>query len=134
LTFPIDAVPISGKFEAGYFLPDNTEGTADVIPLPIIDQPPWEDRILRGYQRTTSLREIAESIWQGNAIVGTDGSAANNHGTYSFVIFTDIANESPTLSVKCGGKYPILQNTLTWTLTALKEQPFSLHSALCTSS
>jgi hypothetical protein len=27
-----------------------------------------------------------------------------------------------------------LQNTLTWTLTTLKEQPFSLHSALCASS
>jgi hypothetical protein len=63
LTFPIDAVPISGKFEAGYFLPDNTEGTVDVIPPPIIDQPPWEDRMLRGYQRMTSRWEIAESIW-----------------------------------------------------------------------
>jgi hypothetical protein len=40
LTFPTDAAPISGKFEAGYFLPDNTEGTADVVSLPIIDQPP----------------------------------------------------------------------------------------------
>jgi hypothetical protein len=41
--FPINAVPISGKFEASYFLPDNSEGTADVIPPPIINQPPWED-------------------------------------------------------------------------------------------
>jgi hypothetical protein len=108
LTFPIDAVAISGKFEASYFLPDNTEGTADVVPLAVIDQPPWEDQMLRGYQRTTSLQEIAESIWQGNAIVGTNGSAANDHGTYSFVILTDIANESPTLSVKCGGNLPNL--------------------------
>jgi hypothetical protein len=30
--------------------------------------------------------------------------------------------------------YPILQNTLTWTLTALREQVFSQHSALCASS
>jgi hypothetical protein len=66
LTFPIDAVPISGKFEAGYFLPDNTEGTADVIPPPVIDQPPWEDGMLRGYQRMTPLREIAESICDRN--------------------------------------------------------------------
>jgi hypothetical protein len=62
--------------------------------------------MMRGYQRTTSLWEIAESIWQGNAIVGTNGSAANDHGTYSFVILTDIANESPMLSVKCGGNLP----------------------------
>jgi hypothetical protein len=64
--------------------------------------------MLRGYQRTTSLREIAESIWWGNAIVGTDGSAANDHGTYSFVILTDITNKSPTLSVKCRGNLPNL--------------------------
>jgi hypothetical protein len=100
LTFPIDVVPISGKFEASCFLRDNTEGTADVVPLPVIDQPPWEDRMLQGYQRKTSLWEIAESIWRGNAIVGTDGSAANDHGTYSFIILTNIANKSPTLSVK----------------------------------
>jgi hypothetical protein len=108
LTFPIDAVPISSKFEAGYFLPDNTEGTVDVVPPPVIDQPPWEDQMLRGYQRMTSLQEIAEPIWQGNVIVGTDGSAANDHGTYSFVIPTNIANESPMLSVKCGGNLPNL--------------------------
>jgi hypothetical protein len=84
LTFPIDAVPISGKFEAGYFLPDNTEATADVVPPPVINQP----RMLRGYQRMTSLREIAESIWQGNAIVGTDGSTANDHGTCLFLCHT----------------------------------------------
>jgi hypothetical protein len=81
LTFPIDAVPISGKFKAGYFLPDHSEGTADVVPPPVINQLPWEDQMLRGYQGTTSLQEIAESIWRGNAIVGTDGSAANDHGT-----------------------------------------------------
>jgi hypothetical protein len=39
LTFPIDAVPISGKFEAVYFLPDHWEGTADVVPPPVIDHP-----------------------------------------------------------------------------------------------
>jgi hypothetical protein len=108
LTFPINVVPISAKFNAGYFLPDHSEGTADVVPPPIIDQPPWEDWMLRGYQRTTSLWEIAESIWQGNTIVGTNGSAANYHGTYSFVILTYITNKSPTLSVKCGGNLPTL--------------------------
>jgi hypothetical protein len=29
---------MSGKFEASYFLPDNTEGTADVVPPPVIGQ------------------------------------------------------------------------------------------------
>jgi hypothetical protein len=108
LTFPINVVPISAKFNAGYFLPDHSEGTADVVPPTVIDQPPWEDQMLRGYQRMTSLQEIAQSIWQGNAIVGTDGSSANDHGTYSFVILTDIANKSLMLSVKCRGNLPNL--------------------------
>jgi hypothetical protein len=30
LTFPIDAVPISGRFESSFFIPDVLEGTADV--------------------------------------------------------------------------------------------------------
>jgi hypothetical protein len=129
LAFPIVAVPISSKFEAGYFLQDNTEGTADVVPPPVINQPPWEDQMLRGYQRTTSLREIAESIWQGNAIVGTNGSAANDHGTYSFVILTDIANKSITLSVKCGGNLPNLAEYID--MDSHHPEGAALFSALC---
>jgi hypothetical protein len=30
LTFPVDAVPISGRFESGFFIPDVLKGTADV--------------------------------------------------------------------------------------------------------
>jgi hypothetical protein len=101
VTFPINAVPISGKFEASYFLPDNSEGTTEVVSPPIINPLPWEDQMLRGYQQMTSLQEIAKSIWQGNTIVERERSAANNHGTYSFVILTDTGNKSPTLSVKC---------------------------------
>jgi hypothetical protein len=33
LTFPIDAIPVSGKFIGGYFHPDTPEGTADVFPM-----------------------------------------------------------------------------------------------------
>jgi hypothetical protein len=44
LTFPIDAKPISGKFEASYFLPDNTEGTLDVVPSSIIAPIPSSSR------------------------------------------------------------------------------------------
>jgi hypothetical protein len=129
LTFPIDAVPISGKFEAGYFLPDNTEGTVDVVPPPIIDQPPWEAGMLRGYQRMTSHWEIAESIWQGNSIVGTNGSAANDHGTYSFVILTGIANVSPMLSVKCRGNLPNLAEYID--MDSHCPEGAALFSALC---
>ena len=129
MTFLIDAVPISSKFEAVYFLPDNTEGTADVVHPPIIDQPPWEDQMLQGYQRMTSLQEIAEPIWQGNVILGTDGSAANDHGTYSFVILTDITNKSPTLSGKCRGNLPNLAKYINMDSHHPKGE--ALFSALC---
>jgi hypothetical protein len=73
--------------------------------------------------------EIAESIWQGNAIVGTDGSAANDHGTYSFVILTDIMNESPMLSVKCGGNLPNLDEYID--MDSHCPEGAALFSALC---
>ena len=50
------------------------------------------------------LSDVADAIWRGNAIVGTDGSAANDHGTYSFVILTDTHTDSPQLAVRCGRK------------------------------
>jgi hypothetical protein len=39
LTFPIDAVPISGKFESGFFIPDVLDRTADVINPPMTEMP-----------------------------------------------------------------------------------------------
>ncbi len=41
--FPIDAVPTSGKFESGFFIPDVLDRTADVINPPMTEMPPWED-------------------------------------------------------------------------------------------
>jgi hypothetical protein len=84
LTFPINAVPISGKFETGYFLPDSLEGTANIIEPPEQEESQWESLMLRGYQRTMPLQQVAEAIWTGDAIIGMDGSAANENGTYSF--------------------------------------------------
>jgi hypothetical protein len=54
------------------------------------------------------LQEIAKAIWRGDAIVGTNGSAANEHGNYSFVILTEVDQPSPTVAVKCGGNLPNL--------------------------
>jgi hypothetical protein len=77
----------------------------------------------------TSLRETAKSIWQGNAIVGTDGSAANDHSTYSFIILTDTANESPMVSIKCGGSLPNLAEYINMDSHCPKGA--ALFSALC---
>jgi hypothetical protein len=85
--------------------------------------------MLRGYQRTMSLRIVAESIWRGDAIVGTNGSAANDHGTYSFVILTNIASESPTVSVKCGGNLPNLTEYID--MDSHHSEAAALFSTLC---
>jgi hypothetical protein len=81
LTFPIDAVPVSGKFENGFFIPDSLDGTADVVNPPPDDDPAWERCMLQGYQCSLPLADIADAIWRGDAIVGYDGSAANDNGT-----------------------------------------------------
>jgi hypothetical protein len=43
LTFPIDAVPISGRFESSFFIPDVLEGTADVDAPPMAETTAWEN-------------------------------------------------------------------------------------------
>jgi hypothetical protein len=55
--------------------------------------------MLRGYQHTVPLSEVADAIWHGNAIVSSDGSALNDHGTYSFVILIDTHNDSPQMAI-----------------------------------
>jgi hypothetical protein len=84
------------------------KGTADEIEPPEQEESQWESRMLRGYQRTMPLQQVVEAIWSGNAIIRMDGSAANSHGTYSFVILTDVDNEDQTIAVKCGGNLPNL--------------------------
>jgi hypothetical protein len=85
--------------------------------------------MLRGYQQTMSLQTIAESIWQGDVIVGTDGSAANDHSTYSFVILINITRESPTVSVRCGGNLPNLAEYIN--MDSHHPEAAALFSALC---
>jgi hypothetical protein len=48
LSFPIDAVPVSGKFETGFFIPNNHECTGDVMPPPPDDVLQWEERMFQG--------------------------------------------------------------------------------------
>jgi hypothetical protein len=72
---------------------------------------------------------VAESIWQGDAIVGTYGSAANDHGTYSFVILTNIASEPPTVSVKCRGNLPNLAEYIN--MDSHHPEAAALFSTLC---
>jgi hypothetical protein len=85
--------------------------------------------MLRGYQRAIPLRQVAEAIWSGDAIIGMDGSAANNHGTYSFVILTDVDSDEPTIAVKCRGNLPNLAEYID--MDSHRPEAAALFSALC---
>jgi hypothetical protein len=64
--------------------------------------------MLHSYQHTVPLSEVADAIWHGKAIVGSNGSAANDHGTYSFVILIGTHTDSPQMAIQCSGNLPIL--------------------------
>jgi hypothetical protein len=99
---------VSGKFENGFFIPDTPDGTADIVgPLPQ-GESQWERVMLRGYQRKVPLSDVTNAIWHGNVIVGSDGSATNDHGMYSFVILTDTHTNSPQVAVCCGSNLPMV--------------------------
>ena len=40
----------------------------------------------RNVERNVTLEEVANAIWEGKAIMGTDGSVRDPTATYSFVI------------------------------------------------
>ncbi len=108
LTFPIDAVPVSDKFENGFFIPDSLDHTADVVNPPPDDELAWEWCLLQGYQCSLPLADIANAIWRGDAIISSDSSAANDNGTYGFLILTNNIDGPPIIALKCGGNLPAL--------------------------
>jgi hypothetical protein len=58
----------------------------------------------RGVHQNMLSKNIAKAIWQGQAIMGTDGSVWGSIATYSFVI--SISNTNITPNVKGGGFLP----------------------------
>jgi hypothetical protein len=84
--------------------------------------------MLHGY-RFLPLRDIDDAIWQGDAIVGSNGSAANDNGTYRFSILMNILDGPPTVSLKCGGNLPTLADYIDMDLHHPKGA--GLYAALC---
>jgi len=52
--------------------------------------------------------ELAAALWAGAAIIGTDGSVKNSHGTYTFVILVLPPDDEPILACRLGGHMPAL--------------------------
>ena len=58
----------------------------------------------RNVEHNVKLEEIANAIWEGKAIMGTDGSVRDPTATYSFVI--SISRTDVKTNVKGGGYLP----------------------------
>jgi hypothetical protein len=121
--------PYLRKFEQGFIIPDNLDGTADVVDPPPNNEPTWERQMLHDYQHFLPLRDIADAIWQGYAIVGSNGSAANDNGTYGFSILTNILDGPPTVALKCGGYLPTLADYID--MDSHHPEGAGLYAALC---
>jgi hypothetical protein len=85
--------------------------------------------MLRGYQHTVPLSEVADVIWHGNAIIGSNGSAVNNHSTYSFVILIDTHTDSPQMAIQCSGNLPILAEYID--MDSHRPEAAALYALLC---
>jgi hypothetical protein len=89
----------------------------------------WEECMFQGRCHYRPYREMAYAIWSGNAIIGTNGSASNDNRTYSFVILTDIENNSPTITFKCGRNLPALADHIDMDLH--HHEAAALYASLC---
>ena len=102
-TFPINCVPISGTFQSGFF---TSNGYAR-MERPTVT-PTTHDSETRNMNRGVYLNApraaIAKAIWEGTAIMGTDGSIRDPIATYSFIISLSQTAISP--NVKGGGFLP----------------------------
>ena len=129
LSFPCDAVPASGQLQNGYFIPNNSKQTTDIIEPPLDDELPWLRWMLHKFEYTVPLQEVADAIWKGDAYIGTNGSAANDQGTYAFAILIHLQQTEPTIAVKCGGNMPDLTEFLD--MDSHHPESAALFAALC---
>ena len=107
--------------------------------------PATNDRqiMLRGLQYNTLLNIAAQAIWDGQAILATDGSVKNEIATYAWVLST--TNDVIGLDIKGGGLLPpsapytnhaskhpeaaVLYMALQWIDLTLKKYPHTTNSA-----
>jgi hypothetical protein len=85
--------------------------------------------MFRGRQRYVPYCDIAEAIWKGKEIIGTDGLSSNNNCTYSFVILMDTDAEPPMVAFKCGGNLPPCAEYLD--MDSHWPEAAALYTALC---
>jgi hypothetical protein len=103
-TFPRGCVPISGQLQCAIF---HADGYAKMTPMPraIIPVHVSEMKNMnRNVKRNEKPETIARAIWEGKAIMGTDGSVRDPTANYSFVI--SISRTDVKTNVRGGGFIP----------------------------
>jgi hypothetical protein len=97
---PIDAVPILGTFQRGHFIADSASVTSLQTP-PMIQDPTISAHanMLRGTRFYVDPQEIINAIYNGNAIIGTDGSILDEQGTYAFTILIHTNQLEPMIAL-----------------------------------
>jgi hypothetical protein len=104
-TFPITALPISGTFQQGHFVIDSRSTAGVTYPPPTAPDTSLQ-RMLRGLRFFVTEQTLATAIWNGDVHIGTDGSVANDDGTFGFAILIHLNAEEPTLAASHGGNMP----------------------------
>ena len=140
--FPIQCVPISGQFQAGMFI---TTGFATFMQPPPTTSTILPDQQLMhlGTRHHTSLPVTAQAIWDGQAILATDGSVKNNKAIYAWIISNN--PDQITMNIQGGGILPpsaqyakhaskrpeaaALYAALQWLSTLLKRYPDNTNDA-----
>lgn len=96
-------VPVSGSFQAGTFV---IHGYASInSPILTTANSVHDQSIMhRGTHHTASPMMIAQAIWDGQAILATDGSVRHDSATYAWIIST--TNDTISQDVASGGLLP----------------------------
>jgi len=87
-SFPLGCIPTSFNHQAGYLI---TSGYAKLATPPSHTPAQHAELLLmnRGIQTNIPRPIIAQAIWDGLAIMGTDGSVKDDTATYSWISTTN---------------------------------------------
>jgi hypothetical protein len=106
-----------------------------VVDPPPDNEPAWEQCMLQGYQHSLPLADIANAIWRGDAIFGSDGSAANDKVLTTSRSSQILLMAHPLLHSNVEAIFRHLLTKSTWIHTALRAMACSmLHFVLSDSS
>jgi len=103
-TFPIRSIPILTSFQAGNLIISGFH-KATAPPIASTESEMAMLNMNRRALSCISLDEVGTAFWDGNAIMGTNGSVRGDVATYSWVV--SLQQEAIHVDVKGGGFLPV---------------------------